>query len=168
LRNVAKTGGAASRRPISPMMKRKEKRKMKREKTTKRLAALSAALFVGSLATFGADVRACSQDVAAPTVGEAVEIGANESTPAAETKETTPDEKNDATPAVERVKELGGTLERDEAGRVVSLELNAENATVADVRLFVAVQEGKLERIVLHDVAGDGEGLAGLEKRERP
>ena len=44
---------------------------------------------------------------------------ANESTPAAETKETTPGEKNDATSAVERVKELGGTLERDEDGRVV-------------------------------------------------
>ena len=140
----------------------------KKLKTTKCLVALSAALFVGSLATFGADVRACSQDVAAPTVGEAVEIGANESTPAAETKETTPGEKNDATSAVERVKELGGTLERDEDGRVVSLELETENATVADVRLFVAVPEGKLERLVLHDVAGDGEGLAGREKRERP
>ena len=55
---------------------------MKSQKTTKRLATLSAALIVGSVATFAADVRACSQDVAAPTVGEAVEIGANEPTDA--------------------------------------------------------------------------------------
>ncbi len=51
---------------------------MKSTKTTKRLATLSAAFLVGSVATFGADLRACSQDSAAPTLGEAVEIGAND------------------------------------------------------------------------------------------
>ena len=145
-------------------MKRKEKRKiksLKSPKTTKRLATLSAAFLVGSVATFGGDVRACSQDVAAPTVGEAVEIGANESTPAAETQETTTLENNDATPAVERVKKLGGTLERDEDGRVVSLELETENATVADVRLFVETF-GDLETVVLSGKRFDDETLAPL------
>lgn len=102
---------------------------MKSQKTTKRLATLSAAFLVGSVATFAADVRAYSQDSAAPT-------------------EETTRENGDATPAVERVRELGGTLERDAAGRVVSLELKTENATAADVKLFVETF-GDLETVVL-------------------
>lgn len=102
---------------------------MKSQKTTKRLATLSAAFLVGSVATFAADVRACSQDSAAPT-------------------EETTRENGDATPAVERVRELGGTLERDAAGRVVSLELKTENATAADVKLFVETF-GDLKTVVL-------------------
>ena len=81
-------------------------KRLKSPKTTKRLAALSAAFFVGSVATFAADVD----------VGTNAETRAN----AVSNKTGANDVKKvDATTAVERVKELGGTLERDEDGRVV-------------------------------------------------
>lgn len=93
----------------------------------------------------------------------ATSTDATESTPAAETKETTTIEKNDATPAVERVKELGGTLERDEDGRVVSLELETENATADDVKLFVETFVD-LETVVLSGKRFDDATLAPLAK----
>lgn len=121
---------------------------MKRGTTTKRLAALSAALFVGSVATFGADVN----------VGSNAEARAN----AVSNKTGANDVKKvDATLAVERVKKLGGKIERDDSGRVVSLELKTEGATAADVRLFVETF-ADLETVVLSGKRFDDATLAPL------
>ena len=69
---------------------------MKNPKTAKRLAMLSAAFLVGSVATFAADVRACWQVSVAPTVGEATEIEATEIDANEPTDENEPtDAKND-------------------------------------------------------------------------
>lgn len=121
---------------------------MKRGTTTKRLAALSAALFVGSVATFGADVN----------VGSNAEARAN----AVSNKTGANDVKKvDATLAVERVKKLGGKIERDDSGRVVSLELKTEGAIAADVRLFVETF-ADLETVVLSGKGFDDATLAPL------
>ncbi|MBQ6827641.1 MAG: hypothetical protein IJO46_06460 [Thermoguttaceae bacterium] len=117
---------------------------MKKGKTTKRLATLSAALLVGSVATFGVGlgVDANAETTLKAAVGEASDNG-------------------DLTRAVERVKELGGKIERDGDGRVVSLELKTESATAADVTLFVETF-ADLETVVLSGKRFDAASLAPL------